>query len=93
MLLQQEGYIVNKMMLFCAAYDVKYGRGKPLGVFKIPFVDDNVIIEKASAKIKDLKFFSEMYPEILPDKCEETWGGQRCTTYCSVNFACPHFSK
>jgi|GEM_PF-6649858 hypothetical protein len=93
MLLQSQGHKVNKMMIFCAAYDVKYGRGRTLGTFDVPLLEDDYIIETVKKKVSELSFYSEMYPDILPDKCEETWGGKRCTTYCTVNFACPHFEQ
>lgn len=95
-LLNSEGYPVNKMMLFTGAYDKK-GRdkngqiAKTTDVIKVPFVEDKVIMSFAKEKAQKLSFFLDFYPDELPSKCEETWGDKRCKFYCPINWACPYF--
>lgn len=95
-LLEGSGEKVNQMLIFAAAYDAKAIPGKAdllYGIVQVPRIDDKIILDRAKRQIEDVAFYTDSYPNTLPDKCEETWGGKRCSDYCAVNFACPHFKK
>jgi len=57
---------------------------------KINILPDEDIINFFQAK--KLLLLSALTEEKMPEKCsdKETWNGNKCKKYCSVNFACPY---
>jgi hypothetical protein len=87
LVLEERGYAVNSMQI---AFIVRDGsRSKGASTFHwvdIKRMRDEDILEYAETKNRAL--VDAMEDKSIPPKCPDTWGGRKCSAYCSVKQYC-----
>ena len=99
LLLENNGYPVKKMYVQLTVRDggvqVATSRGiyKNIYLVEVPHINYEILkdrfIEKRDSLLESLE------KREIPEMCteEETWGGRKCKSYCSVRTVCPYVEK
>jgi hypothetical protein len=95
-LLEKNGYPVDSMYVQATVRDAglqiarERGLDKKIYMIDVPYINDEHLLDKFETK-RDALIWALDNNE-LPDKCtkEETWGGIKCESYCSVRDICPY---
>tara|TARA_R100001443_G_scaffold52460_2_gene64156 strand:+ start:880 stop:1755 length:876 start_codon:yes stop_codon:yes gene_type:complete len=95
-LLEQNGYAVDNMYVQATVRDgglqIARERGidKKIYMIEVPYINDEHLLDKFEVK-RDALIWALEHNE-LPSECtkEETWGGIKCESYCSVRDICPY---
>lgn len=94
MMLEAKGHRVDEIRIMCVVRDGNTYIARSRGVFrnvyyfKIPFLNDKIVVEYFRAKRRDLLLALKQGYWKYPCSEQESWGGIRCKSYCEVAEHC-----
>lgn len=95
-LLKQNGIQIDKMYLQAMAKEPdnqlkQLGLDRRAYLIEMPRYDDDEVLQKFYDSYDRL--MTAIQTKTMPPKCEETWDGRRCESYCSVKDHCPYYKE